>query len=61
MWECLTREDPYAGIPPFRVIFAVANEGLRPDVPYLSPPLYARLAQECWSEEPCERFLSMIF
>jgi hypothetical protein len=29
MWETAARDDPYAGTPPFQVVFAVGNSGLR--------------------------------
>ncbi len=30
LWEVLTREDPYSGMPPFQVVLAVGTKGLRP-------------------------------
>eukprot|EP00727_Mastigamoeba_balamuthi_P010624 m51a1_g6184 putative protein tyrosine kinase (1121) ;mRNA; f:40599-46272 len=55
MWECLTRRDPYAGMPPFKVIFAVGNEGLRPALPSYTPPEFASLVRDCWDESPLRR------
>jgi len=26
LWECVTREDPYVGMPPFQVVLAVGNK-----------------------------------
>eukprot|EP00727_Mastigamoeba_balamuthi_P010137 m51a1_g5746 putative protein tyrosine kinase (1072) ;mRNA; f:1170442-1177724 len=55
MWECLTRKDPYFGMPPFKVIFAVGNEGLRPPLPPFTPTEYMQLARDCWDESPHRR------
>lgn len=55
MWECLTREEPYLGIPAFRVIFRVANECLRPDIPQYTVPEYISLMQSCWHDDPTRR------
>jgi serine/threonine protein kinase len=32
VWECLTREDPFAGMPPFHVVFVVGTQNARPEV-----------------------------
>ena len=50
MWELLTREEPYAGMPPFQIVFAVASEGRRPTIPDNCPVEYAELTRECWNE-----------
>ncbi|GAM19520.1 hypothetical protein SAMD00019534_026950 [Acytostelium subglobosum LB1] len=55
MWECATRMDPYAGMPPFQVIFAVGREGLRPPLPKQCPPEFVKLITECWEENPLMR------
>ncbi|KAF2075905.1 hypothetical protein CYY_002796 [Polysphondylium violaceum] len=55
LWECATRCDPYAGIPPFQVIFAVGREGLRPPTPKSGPPEFIRIITECLSENPQQR------
>eukprot|EP01090_Pellita_catalonica_P017809 TRINITY_DN5494_c0_g1_i1.p2 TRINITY_DN5494_c0_g1~~TRINITY_DN5494_c0_g1_i1.p2 ORF type:complete len:132 (+),score=12.70 TRINITY_DN5494_c0_g1_i1:41-436(+) len=33
LWECVTRKKPYDGMPPFRVICDVGQNGLRPPLP----------------------------
>ncbi|GAM19521.1 hypothetical protein SAMD00019534_026960 [Acytostelium subglobosum LB1] len=55
MWECATRMDPYAGMPPFQVIFAVGREGLRPPVPRSCPPEFVTLMTDCWAENADNR------
>ena len=50
MWECVTRHDPYGNMPPFKVIYAVGNQGLRPNVPVWVPAPYAQLMKRCWSD-----------
>lgn len=52
LWECATREDPFVGMPPFQVIFAVGREGLRPPLPRICPPEFSKLITECWDEKP---------
>lgn len=54
VWECLTREDPFAGMPPFHVVFSVGTKGARPDAIYQESPL-SDLMKRCWTEEPDER------
>ncbi|EFA81968.1 protein tyrosine kinase [Heterostelium album PN500] len=54
MWECATRADPYHGMPPFQVIFAVGREGLRPPVPK-GPKDFITLISDCWAENPEKR------
>ena len=55
MWECVTRDDPYAGLPPFKVIYAVGNQGMRPAIPQYVPAPYRTLIKRCWHEEPERR------
>ncbi|KAM9974761.1 hypothetical protein ACTFIW_008227 [Dictyostelium discoideum] len=55
LWECATRQDPYFGIPPFQVIFAVGREGMRPPVPQNGPPKYIQLLIDCLNENPSHR------
>ena len=55
MWECVTRSDPYAGLPPFKVIYAVGHQGMRPAVPQYVPASYATIMKKCWSEDPVAR------
>ncbi|KAK6774744.1 hypothetical protein RDI58_029983 [Solanum bulbocastanum] len=51
MWELCTLNRPWEGIPPNRVVYAVANEGSRLEIP--EGPL-GRLIADCWAE-PNER------
>lgn len=55
MWECVARVDPYMNIPPFKVIYAVAREKMRPKVPPGLPPEYVRLMKDCWAHHPDAR------
>lgn len=55
LWECATRDDPFVGMPPFQVIFAVGREGLRPPLPRVCPPEFAKLITDCWDEKPHTR------
>lgn len=55
LWECATREDPFVGMPPFQVIFAVGREGLRPPLPRVAPPDFIKLITDCWDEKPNTR------
>lgn len=55
LYECASREDPYAGLPPFQVIFSVATQHSRPNLPLDTPDAYASLARDCWHEDPTVR------
>ncbi|GMJ08593.1 hypothetical protein like AT3G58640 [Hibiscus trionum] len=61
MWELCTLCKPWEGVPPERVVYAVANEGSRLEVP--EGPL-GRLISDCWAEPEerpsCEEILSRL-
>ncbi|KAK7342440.1 hypothetical protein VNO80_25392 [Phaseolus coccineus] len=61
MWELCTLSRPWEGVPPERVVYTVANEGSRLDIP--EGPL-GRLISECWAEPherpSCEEILSRL-
>jgi len=52
LWECMTREDPYYGMPPFQVVLAVGTKGMRPTIPIDCPLKWKELITSCWSEDP---------
>ncbi|EFA80155.1 hypothetical protein PPL_06977 [Heterostelium album PN500] len=55
LWELVTREDPYQGMPTFQIVISVGQHKLRPIVPpHVSAP-FTRLITECWSEDPSQR------
>ncbi|ONK69024.1 uncharacterized protein A4U43_C05F18490 [Asparagus officinalis] len=51
MWELCTLNRPWEGVPPVQVVYAVANEGSRLEIP--EGPL-GKLISDCWAE-PNER------
>eukprot|EP01130_Rhizamoeba_saxonica_P009384 TRINITY_DN3809_c0_g2_i1.p1 TRINITY_DN3809_c0_g2~~TRINITY_DN3809_c0_g2_i1.p1 ORF type:complete len:714 (-),score=128.78 TRINITY_DN3809_c0_g2_i1:124-2265(-) len=55
LWEMIARKEPFVGRPPFQVVIAVANDGLRPIIPENSCEEYAELIIDCWNEEPALR------
>ncbi|KAL2331625.1 hypothetical protein Fmac_019206 [Flemingia macrophylla] len=61
MWELCTLNRPWEGVPPERVVYSVANEGSRLEIP--EGPL-GRLISECWAESherpSCEEILSRL-
>lgn len=61
MWELCTLNRPWEGVPPERVVYAVANERSRLELP--EGPL-GRLISECWAEAHerpnCEEILSRL-
>ncbi|XP_048430404.1 probable serine/threonine-protein kinase SIS8 isoform X6 [Pyrus x bretschneideri] len=61
MWELCTLNRPWEGVPPERVVYAVANEGSRLEIP--DGPL-GRLISDCWTEPQdrpsCEDILSRL-
>ncbi|KAL3821412.1 hypothetical protein ACJIZ3_007317 [Penstemon smallii] len=61
MWELYTLNKPWDGIPPEKVVYAVANEGSRLEVPNGS---MGKLITDCWAkphERPnCEEILTRL-
>jgi len=55
LWELLTREILYPGMPPFQIIFSVGTQGTRPTIPPTVPIAWARLVQDCWTEDSTAR------
>ncbi|KAK8943309.1 Serine/threonine-protein kinase EDR1 [Platanthera guangdongensis] len=51
IWELCTLSRPWEGVPPVQVVYAVANEGMRLEIP--EGPL-GKLIADCWAE-PNER------
>jgi hypothetical protein len=55
IWECLTREDPFAGMPPFHVVFVVGTQNARPEIPPKRPEWPQALLDlmvHAWQEDP---------
>ncbi|XP_057506926.1 probable serine/threonine-protein kinase SIS8 isoform X3 [Actinidia eriantha] len=61
MWELCTLNRPWEGVPPERVVYSIANEGSRLEIP--EGPL-GRLIADCWvepQERPsCEEILTRL-
>ncbi|KAI5661879.1 hypothetical protein M9H77_21202 [Catharanthus roseus] len=61
MWELCTLNRPWEGVPPERVVYAVANEGSRLEIP--DGPL-GKLIADCWAEPQerpsCEEILTRL-
>ena len=61
IWELCTLNRPWEGVPPERVVYSVANEGSRLEIP--EGPL-GRLISDCWAESherpSCEEILSRL-
>ncbi|EGC34101.1 hypothetical protein DICPUDRAFT_94884 [Dictyostelium purpureum] len=55
LWELLTGEEPYEGIPPMNAGILVASKGLRPELPENCDPNWKKLVVWCWSEDPNKR------
>jgi serine/threonine protein kinase len=53
LWELATREEVYQGLETTQIIAKVANESLRPPVPYDCP--WKHIMVKCWEEEPKNR------
>eukprot|EP01089_Gocevia_fonbrunei_P016598 TRINITY_DN5188_c0_g1_i1.p1 TRINITY_DN5188_c0_g1~~TRINITY_DN5188_c0_g1_i1.p1 ORF type:complete len:681 (-),score=90.84 TRINITY_DN5188_c0_g1_i1:37-2079(-) len=51
LWEIVTREDPYKGMPPFQVVFAVGTQHIRPSIPESCPDDWTDLITDCWAED----------
>lgn len=55
MWELVTREDPYHGMPTFQIVIAVGQHNMRPIIPPSVSPALTTLITQCWSEDPSQR------
>ncbi|GAM20267.1 hypothetical protein SAMD00019534_034420 [Acytostelium subglobosum LB1] len=55
LWELLTGEEPYAGIPPMNAGILVASKALRPELPDTCDPNWRKLVVWCWAEDPNKR------
>ena len=51
-WEMLTYSIPSPRRSPVEVALAVANDGLRPEMPPHAPPVAARMIESCWQQDP---------
>lgn len=52
MWELCTLRRPWDGVKPMQVVYAVAHEGARLDIP---EGLIGKLISDCWAEDPSAR------
>ncbi|GAA0152162.1 non-receptor serine/threonine protein kinase [Lithospermum erythrorhizon] len=52
IWELCTLNRPWEGVQSHRVVYSVANDGSRLEIP--EGPL-GKLISDCWAEEPNER------
>ncbi|KAH0701357.1 hypothetical protein KY284_015572 [Solanum tuberosum] len=61
IWELYTLKRPWEGVPPIQVVYAVANDGKRLEIP--EGPL-GKLIADCWAEPDerpsCEEILSRL-
>lgn len=55
LWELLTCDSPYRGIPTNQIINMVIYENLRPKLPENLPKKLESLITSCWSADPTER------
>jgi len=54
-WEMLSRQEPYAHLPPFQVVTGVADKNLRPDIDDKWPSDLRQILSTCWDNNPDER------
>jgi serine/threonine protein kinase len=52
VWEMFARADPFPGMPPFQIVFAVGNQNLRPIIHPSWPSDWVKLITDCWAEDP---------
>lgn len=58
MWEIITRETPYRGVPVSDIKFRVLHSNQRPDsslIPPNCPKALKKLMNLCWRKEPEKR------
>ncbi|KAL6054419.1 Protein kinase domain-containing protein [Balamuthia mandrillaris] len=54
LWELFTREHPFYGVSPARLIRDIVDEEKRPDIP-VCPLVISRLMLACWQADPSKR------
>ncbi|KAF2073936.1 hypothetical protein CYY_004760 [Polysphondylium violaceum] len=55
IWELLTGQEPYEGIPPMNAGILVASKELRPELPENCDANWKKLVVWCWTEDPNKR------
>jgi len=55
IWEMFARNDPFPGMPPFQIVFAVGTQKLRPRLDPSWPKEWVDLITRCWNEDPDQR------
>eukprot|EP01117_Protostelium_nocturnum_P001787 TRINITY_DN1223_c0_g1_i1.p1 TRINITY_DN1223_c0_g1~~TRINITY_DN1223_c0_g1_i1.p1 ORF type:complete len:1266 (+),score=410.12 TRINITY_DN1223_c0_g1_i1:83-3880(+) len=57
IFEILSGEEPYQGIPPLQVAVSVSTQGIRPTLPPSVDPTssLAKLMCRCWNTDPAQR------
>lgn len=55
LWELACRRYPYDAKNAFELIFLVAMQNKRPDIPSDVPPLWAQLMKQCWEADAAAR------
>lgn len=55
LWEMLTNQTPYAGIPVQRLPTLIVKNGFRPEIPPGTPESLASLMRDCWDSDPTKR------
>ncbi|KAJ4454131.1 hypothetical protein PAPYR_11250 [Paratrimastix pyriformis] len=57
LWELITRQTPWDGVPPLRVMMTVAREDGRLPIPSASecPPIFSDLMRQCFEADPEKR------
>jgi len=50
LWEMLTRQYPYEGLPSYHVVIAVATKGLRLQIPASVPESFSEIMEATWLE-----------
>ncbi|KAJ9506971.1 hypothetical protein QJQ45_016559, partial [Haematococcus lacustris] len=52
LWELMTAQRAYRGLPKTLIAHAIAHEELRPSFPPTAPATLAALASDCWAARP---------
>ncbi|VDK54297.1 unnamed protein product [Anisakis simplex] len=55
LWEIISREVPYSGLGPFRIMELVTQKGSTLAIPASCPASFERLLRKCWRMNPEER------
>ena len=59
-WEVWTRQYPYPGMSKVQIMFGVAAQDMRPEVPAGMPAWFSGMVTSCWGRDPRTRHVMQL-